>query len=291
MKQWQRARMKRDTNTAPSCACGKHTRGTAATIKGVVVIARTAQALINQHAHQRMRQNKRAMDKKQENQTSMLYAVQQALANHNGAWSATPAVVTASGELDGLIDAVESRIARQVIDIRGFARDKAAAEFAMIDMTLQVAGGVRAYAIVIGDEVLAGKMNVTRTGLVRHRDSVVAQHCQGIHDEANAVVASLVGYGVTAAVLTSFQGLIDRYVAAISAPRNAITERKTATTELRTLLTEDNRTLMTRLDSLVEQFREPQPEFYLDYHHARVIVDLGTGGGEEPEEPPVPVAA
>ena len=119
---------------------------------------------------------------------------------------------------------------------------------------------------------------------------MVAQHCQGIHDEANAVVASLADYGVTAAVLTSFQTAIDTYVRAISAPRNAITERKTATTELKLLLTETNQSLMLRLDSLVEQYREPQPAFYMDYHNARIIVDLGTGKDDEPETP-VPVAA
>lgn len=58
-------------------------------------------------------------------------------------------------------------------------------------MTLSVA--VRAYATVNGDSVLAEKMNVTESKLRKHRDSVVAQHCQAVLDGEATVVGGLVG--------------------------------------------------------------------------------------------------
>ncbi|MBK9274709.1 MAG: hypothetical protein IPM49_09240 [Flavobacteriales bacterium] len=230
------------------------------------------------------------MDKKQENQLTMFYAVQKTLERHGAVWSGTPAMVAASTEYDANIASLEACVEKQVIDIRGFARAKAEAEAEMVAMTLQVAGGVRAYATVVGDSVLADKMNVTRSTLLRHRDSVVAQHCQGIHTEATAVVASLADYGVLPATLTALQGAIDAYVAAITAPRNAITQRKGATAELRMLIKDTTKLLVKRLDSLVEQYRLANAEFYREYHNSRMIVDLGTGSGEGTGTP-VPVAA
>ena len=230
------------------------------------------------------------MDKKQENQLTMFYAVEKTLERHTAVWSGVPAMATATTEYGANIASLEACVEKQVIDIRGFARAKAEAEAAMAALTLQVAGGVRAYATVVGDSVLADKMNVTRSALVRHRDSVVAQHCQGIHTEATAVVGSLADYGVLPATLTALQEAIDAYVAAITAPRNAITQRKGATAELRMLLKDTTKLLVKRLDSLVEQFRMSQPVFYRDYHNSRMIVDLGTGSAEGTGEP-VPVAA
>lgn len=230
------------------------------------------------------------MDKKQENQLSMFYAVQKTLVLNQAIWSGTPAMVAASGEYDLNITAIEGCVERQVIDIRGFAKAKAEAETKMIDVTLAVAGGVRAYATVIGDSVLANKMNVSRSGLLRHRDAVVAQHSQGIHTEATAVLASLAPYGITAPTLLDLQSAIDTYVEAIMAPRNAITLRKSSTTELKMLLKDTTKVLNKRLDALMEQFALIQPEFYRNYHNARVIIDLGAGSGDGNANP-VPVAA
>ena len=230
------------------------------------------------------------MDRKQENQLSMFYAVQKTLMLNQAIWSATPAMVTASDEYTLNINAMESCVERQVIDIRGFAKSKAVAESKMIGHTLVVAGCVRAYAAVIGDTVLADKMNVTRSTLLRHRDAVVAQHSQGIHTAATEVVASLVPYGITAATLTALQDSIDNYVEALTAPRNAIMLRKGATTELKMLLRDTSKLLTKRLDALMESFGATEPEFYRDYYNARMILDLGTGSGDGNPNP-VPVAA
>lgn len=240
--------------------------------------------------HRQHRNTEVPMDKKQENQLSMFYATQKTLALNEAIWNTVPGMVSASAEFDTNIKSIESCVERQVIDIRGYAKAKGEAETLMIGITLAVAGGVRAYATVIGDSVLLNKMNVSRATLLRHRDSVIAQHCQGIHTEANAVVASLAPYGVTPAVITDLQTAMDTYVTAIMAPRNAITLRKGSTAELKALIKDTNKVLTKRLDSLMASYALSQPEFYRDYHNSRMIVDLGTGSSESGSTP-VPVAA
>jgi hypothetical protein len=232
--------------------------------------------------------NPEIMTDNQENRMNMFYATQKFLAANASIYVALPAFVAAAAELDANIDALESATEKQVINIKGFAADKAKSEAMMIAATLSVAGGTRAYATVIGDLILAGKMEVTPTSLIRHRDSVIAQHCQGIHLEANAVVANLADYGVTPAVLADLQTAIDTYVLAIAAPRAAITERKGATAEIRTLLKDTNKLLTKRLDALVTQFTLSKAEFVRGYFDARIIVN-NNSFGENKE--PVPVAA
>ena len=122
---------------------------------------------------------------------NMFYATQKCLVENSAVYSAVPALTSAFAEFESNINTLEAATEKQVIDITGFAKDKAEAEDAMILMTLAVAGGVRAYAMVIGDSVLMEKMNVTESRLRKHRDSVVAQHSQAIHGEATLVVASL----------------------------------------------------------------------------------------------------
>ena len=211
----------------------------------------------------------------------MFYATDKFLDENSAVLGTVPALVAAILEFQANIKALEAATEKQVIDITGFAKDKAEAEDAMIGLTLAVAGGTRAYATVIGDSVLAEKMNVTTSALRKHRDAVVAQHSQGIHNEANAVVASLADYGVTPAVLTDLQNAIDRYVAAIAAPRAAITDRKGATAEIRELMKDTTKLLVKRIDSLVEQFRVTNPDLVRGYEDARIIVDLGKGSSDE----------
>ena len=233
-------------------------------------------------------QKQRAMNNSQENKMNMFYATQKCLVENSAVYSAVPALTSAFAEFETNINTLEAATEKQVIDITGFAKDKAEAEDAMILMTLAVAGGVRAYAMVIGDSVLMEKMNVTESRLRKHRDSVVAQHSQAIHGEATLVVASLADYGVTPATLTAFQKAIDRFVTAIAAPRAAITARKGATAEIRELMKDTTKLLVKRLDALVAQFALTAPEFVRAYGNARIIVD--TGSSSAPATP-VPVAA
>ncbi len=234
-------------------------------------------------------QNPIEMNRKQENQMTMFYAAQKTLLLNEAVWTGSVGMTAAVAELGVNIAAVEGCVERQVIDIRGFAKAKSEGENQMIDLTLAVAGSVRAYAVVSENTVLMEKMNVSRASLRRHRDSIIAQHCQAIHTEANAVVASLADYGVLPATLTTQQTAIDTYVAAIVAPQNAIALRKGVTAELAALMKDTNKLLTKRLDALMEQYAVPKPAFYRDYQNARIIIDLGTGSSDP--QIPQPIAA
>ena len=137
---------------------------------------------------------------------SMAYAVKQVLDENATIWNGVPAMVAAHGEFKANLTALESTLSKQVADITGHAKDKAAGEEAMIAKTLSVGGGVMALATVNGDNGLAEAMNLSPSELRRYRDSVVAQRCMGVHDAAVTNAAALVTYGITAADIDYVHG-------------------------------------------------------------------------------------
>lgn len=225
------------------------------------------------------------MNQVQENRLSMAYAAAQVLDQNTLIWNGVPAMVDAHTEFKANLTALEEAVAKQVADIKGHAKDKAAAEEMMITKTLAMAGSVMAFATVNNDNGLAESMDISRSELNRYRDSVVAQRCQTVHDAADANIAALAAYGVLPADVTALQALIDTYIALIPQPRNMITARKGATAEIGALVRDTMKLLNRRVDRLMMQFNYSHPEFVKQYFDARIIIDQH--GQKDDEATPV----
>lgn len=215
------------------------------------------------------------MRKNQEARYNMLNATRRVLVDNSALYVSMPAFGAAVDELGTNLDAMAHCVEKQVIDITGFTRDKAAAEERMLALTQVVAKGALAYATVKQDEVLAAKVRVGFTRLRRHADGVVARHCQAVLDAATTVADALADYGVDGPRLDELKAAIKRYDQANSAPRLAITARKGATAELALLLKDTTKLVTRRLDALMERFKLEAPAFHRAYTDARIIVDRG----------------
>ena len=216
------------------------------------------------------------MKSSQENKLSMYYAVQKICGVNNSVWKGLPAFVSAFASLETNIGKIENALGIQVKNITGVTEDKGFIEDAMIEKTLQVSSAVFAYANDINDLALKGKVDLCKTDLNRLRDSISAQRCQLVHDEANVIVGSLGNYGITAADLSNLQAKVDAFGAMLASPRTAITERKGATNEIVKLLAKTDVVLKNKMDKLMEKFKVNNPEFYRLFFNARIIVELGS---------------
>jgi hypothetical protein len=216
----------------------------------------------------------------------MFYATNSCVDTHNAVWVANVPYANAVTDFKARIVAIESEIETQGLGTDGYAIDKGQKKEEMVRQTLRIANQVFAYAEDNSLVVLREKMDVSYSDLIAPRDAVVAQKCQGIHDEANTVIAALGPYGVVAADLTALQGAIDRYEAVIAAPRNAVTVRKGATEAIETLIRETTTILKNRMDKLMSEFEVSNPVFYQQYFDARIVVNTGVVTPEP--APPVP---
>jgi len=106
-----------------------------------------------------------------------------------------------------------------------------------------------------------------------------------VEEQLFSKLPSLSDYGVTPQLLTEYKQAIDQYEKLMAAPRDTIVKRKT----LNQGITEQVRTfrqLLFKMDHLVNNFEGTV--FEQEYHHARIVADLGTrhkkAGGEDDKE-------
>ena len=215
------------------------------------------------------------MNNYQENKLSMYFAVQKVCADNNSVWNGLPAFVSAFTAFEDVIQGIQDQRVIQEMDTKGVTLDKGSAEEELIEVALKVATAVHAYATEINDNTLREKINYAPSDFTKARDTILIDICQLIHDEANGVVGNLSDYGVTAAELTSLLGKIADYEAIVAGPRNAITDRSTATSELEKLFLSGDDVLTNKLDKLLNQFTQSDPEFSTQYTSSRKIVDMG----------------
>ena len=211
---------------------------------------------------------------------SMLYAVRQVMEQHATTWNTVPAIVTAKSELDANIASLEGALTVQLRDITGHTEAKAVARKAMEDRTIFVAGGVMAFAVATGDEGLAEEMNIFPSELAKIRDSEVAQRCQHVLDAANTNAASVADYGIGAAEIAALQTALDEYKVLVQQPRNVISARKSAGTEIAMLVRDSMKLLTRRMDMLMRRYMSAAPELHRQYTNARIIIDRGAQGKE-----------
>lgn len=228
------------------------------------------------------------MTDKQENKRSMYIAVQKVCNANNSVWSGLPAFVDAFGNFENTIADIDTQRQIQEGKTTGITENKQKEEDEMIQISLEVAAAVYAYASKIGDNELRDKVSYSPSYLRKSRDTILKDICQVIHDEADKVIANLADYGKTPADLTQQQKEIDDFADILAKPRTAIGTRATATTQLVELFQNSDDVLKNQLDKLMLTYQNSEPEFYLPYQNARIIVDLGIRHKEEPEEPETP---
>jgi predicted nucleic-acid-binding protein len=180
-----------------------------------------------------------------------------------------------SGVSSGIVQIHSIRV-QQEADKTGIAGNKTQLRTNLIALAMDVSRKAVAYATIVDNAVLLQEVNYTETELKRSADTILRDRCQVIYDRANANVAALAAYVVTAAILTDLLSALNAYTTAIPKPRLGITDKKLATEQLVFLLkgVDDN---LAKIDVLVEIIRVTQANFYNEYKNVRKII--ATGGG------------
>ncbi|MFT5469645.1 MAG: hypothetical protein ACI8UO_004767 [Verrucomicrobiales bacterium] len=213
------------------------------------------------------------MTDKEEDKLSMYYAVIAACAKHNTAWQTLPAFANGYGEFQTEVDAISAAAETQQAGITGAAKDKSARRQTMAESAFPIAASVQAWATLNDNATLAGRIAFTLSDFLYGRDTESEERARLVHTEAAAILASLADYGVTQQLLDNLLAAIDAYKTTLTAPRAAITNRKTATAAIKTGFANADTILRDRMDKIVPILEATQPAFVTDYRNARIIVD------------------
>jgi hypothetical protein len=174
------------------------------------------------------------------------------------------------------ITQIQSIREQQEFDKTGIAVNKTQLKTNLIALSIDVSRKVVAYATIVNNAVLLKEVKYTESELKKSADTILKDRCQVIYDRANANLAALATYGVTAAILTNLLNALNSYNTSIPKPRLGIADKKLATEQLAILLksVDDN---LAKIDALVEIVRVTQANFYSEYKNARKVVETGVG--------------
>ena len=213
----------------------------------------------------------------QQNAKLSMYNVVASVMDDNTAKVATvAALVTVAANFKTTAEAISNTAEQQATITTGVTPDKNATRESLRNTTVNIAGILYAYAVSVNNIILQGKSKITYSALRDLKDDELGERAQSIHDEANAVIASLPPFGITAAVLTSYQTLIDSYEAKSPAPRAAQSQQVALTTQLKDLFKQADSTLKNSMDKLMLNFKTTDPQFFNTYTAAREIIDAGS---------------
>ncbi|MEI7596839.1 MAG: carboxypeptidase-like regulatory domain-containing protein [Bacteroidota bacterium] len=174
------------------------------------------------------------------------------------------------------ITQIQSIREQQEFDKTGIAANKAQLKTSLIATAIDVARKTKAYATLTNNVVLLKEVDYTESDLKKSADTILKDICQVIYSRANANLAALATYGVSAATLTSLLNLLNSYSTWIPKPKLGIADKKIATEQLASLIKtlDDN---FNKIDALVEIIRSTQPAFYSQYKNVRRIIASGSG--------------
>lgn len=180
---------------------------------------------------------------------------------------------------------VAAKAAQAEVATGGAADAKGSAETILEDAAFILTRALANHFKKIGDLDRLGKVDLSKTAIVRLRTQELANKATAIRDLATVAQTepNAAQRGVTAARIATLTAAITNFTAVMNSPRGQIVNRSALLREVET----DTAALVERvsdLDDLVVQFdgTEAGQRFIETWKRARIIVDLGGGGNGAP---------
>jgi hypothetical protein len=215
------------------------------------------------------------MNSRIENKISMWLVLRVFLQGKVTITTALPGFAELLSHFSSIVDDVLGIMNALGIVFKGYAEEKHEVENQICTKTSEIAGMIKAYAIISGNKLLQEQMSITRTSMMRMSDTVKLAKAQEVHTKAEDLQEDVETYGVTEAIIAELLSLITIYVAVLPQPRQGIVDHKHTNEELNKKVAAGDEIVM-KMDALVEIKRYSEPQFYSDYWASHKIIDTGS---------------
>lgn len=214
------------------------------------------------------------MNTTQENELTMFYSVRDVCELYRATWSENAVFAATYALWSGKIPLIETNRDTQVLETTGVTTNKNIKREAMTEKALFVGNRLQSYGYVANDPELLESVAYTDSDMKRARDTEVVGLCHAILERAKKHAAELVSYGATAEIIADLEAAIGAYSEVLAKPKLAKSQTKTATENLAALFAETHKILTKRLDLDIELFKKSAPDFYSQYHTARIVYSM-----------------
>ena len=173
----------------------------------------------------------------------------------------TPGLEENIQELTEILEVISEKNEYQNTDNSGYSIVKSNLRNSMVELGVNIAYSLKAYAKRVNNEVLFTEMSMTKSSLENMRDNDVKDKCQLIATRATANVAGISTYGITQAVIDGYIQNITLFGNNIPKPRLSITAN--------VLLTQNIAAAFKALDKSLEELDIKM--FALNFAHRQIV--------------------
>jgi hypothetical protein len=224
------------------------------------------------------------MNKQYENKLVMMKVLMNFLKQNQSLWQDSAPIAEAVGNLEELIAIIELTRRNTAMNQSGLVALKKTLKTEIVKMAFHIGSQMFALASKTKDQILKGKVGLSKSELEAQRDGELASTCKSIADLCRIYLAALAVYDITENELTEFETLIATYENSVSSPRSSVSERKANNVKLKVLFADSKVLLNEQLKRLMTRYETSNPEFYTGYLNAATVVDYGIRH-EKPETP------
>ena len=211
------------------------------------------------------------MNQDQNNHYVMYKGVSTLFSQNTSIWSGNAVVSSLVGQLNNNILSISNTDTAQLHDTTGTTGDKAAAKTLLIGILVKNAAAGYGYASSIHNNTLKEACHITATGLRTLSAGDLFAASGDLYNTLNPVIASLAGWGITAADLSAQQTTANSYNGTIGPPIAARAATRSATQTLPVLITNTSTLLDDQLDAAMLQYKTTNAVFYQQYKNARKL--------------------
>jgi len=211
-----------------------------------------------------------------ENKLSMYQKVQGFMNLNAASLTTFPILTNLRTQLDTKVNAILAVASNAGADITGFTVDKQAKRADLKAKTLKLSTAIVAHAAMTDNYKLKEKCDESPSKLDYMRDNDFYTYARLVISECTPILASLAGYGVSAADLSLATNSASAYLAVIQSPRIQINERSRSLTDIENLFSDTDAFLRDKLDQVMKLYISANPSIYNGYMGARSIDQTGS---------------
>lgn len=214
------------------------------------------------------------MEQKDQNKVGMAKAVRECLQNNKTIVSGNTILTRYAAELDAVLADANKAISGQTGTSSGITDDKDALELKAVDAVVSIGSAAKSYALDLENNTLFAAVNYGKDALLHTPQNELPQRLKSILDAAHGQATALKDFGVEESDFTAAYDLVTAFGKATPAPRATIAQ-KAAVTQSVPVIMKALRTVLLKMDALVERLKVKYPEFAATYKASRVVVDAG----------------
>ena len=193
---------------------------------------------------------------------------------YNAILALLPNFAAVLGDFTAFLNSILALLSVQTQNKQGINNAKKDSRKKLAQLTDDIKNKLNSYALFTNDFALLAETDKSEKAILRMADAELYGFAQLMYNRAQAKLASLATYNVTAATQTALQAACSNFLAFIPKPGEGVNDSKQTAVKLSDVFKSQDLT-MAKIDSLMSIIKYVQPAVYAAYQDAAQVIPIG----------------